>query len=383
MLKGRLSRLFRAAPFSRAKDLYHALGVSRDADSATIKKAYVRLARELHPDRNPAPNAKERFAEVAEAYQTLSDAAKRRVYDGGAAGAEASRQPTGPPSAHDYADFFGGAQNASRHSAFKDFADFFASGGETGARATRVARGADLLVSLELEFMEAVTGTTREVSYKLIDTCATCKGAKTQPGTSETVCPGCAGVGTATRRQGPIVVQTSCTVCGGTGSVLPSPCTLCRGRGVIHRVHTERVGVPRGIAHGQSLRVAGKGNAGENGGPPGDLLVSVTVKPDAYFRREDCNVFSELGLNVAQAALGVEVNVRTLHGMRRLSIPAGTNHGSLVRLPNEGVPKLAPYENERGDHYVVVNVLMPRRLSVEQRALYEQLRNLDEKAKKA
>lgn len=367
-----------AGRFSKAKDYYQVLGLKKGATAADIKKAYVTLAREYHPDRNSAPNAKEKFTEISEAYQTLSDDKKRSVYDSYGLGADEQRQYEGGFGDQDFsgfADFFTGGKSGSQ-GAFRDFEDLFSMGGEQRA-AKRASRGADIVLSFDLDFMDAINGATKEVVYKVVDTCATCQGAKCKPGTTPTKCASCGGKGSVNFRQGPMVVQMGCSACGGAGTVIKNPCSNCRGSGTAYKTAKESVNVPKGVNTGQTLRLTGKGSLGENGGPRGDLLIKVALKPDRYFRREEYNVLTDLQVTISQAVLGFDTEVRTVSGTRKIRVPAGTGHGAKLRLIGEGVPKLAPNDHERGDHFVVVQIAVPTKLSDEQRELFEKLREIE------
>lgn len=367
--------------FAKAKDYYNVLGLQKGASAADIKKAYVKLAREYHPDRNTAPNAKEKFTEVSEAYQTLSDDKKRAVYDSYGMGADEQKQYEntgfgGAPDFGNFADFFGNSRGG-----FGNFEDFFSSGGEGKQR--RSVRGADLMLNIEIDFMEAVNGVRKEVTFRVADVCQTCKGSKCKPGTSPTRCTACGGKGTLNLRQGPMFIQMGCSVCHETGTEIKSPCSACKATGVGQKTTREQIDIPRGINSGQSLRMSGKGSLNEGGGQRGDLIIKVNVKPDKYFRREEYNVVTDLMLTVSQAVLGTEAEVRTLTGTRKVRVNPSTSHGTKIRIPGEGIHKLAPNDREKGDHYVVVNVSIPTRLSTEQRRLYEQLKAIDETAQKA
>lgn len=370
------------ACFARSKDYYQTLGLKKGASAADIKKAYIKLAREYHPDRNPAPTAKERFTEISEAYQTLSDDKKRSVYDNYGIGADEQKQYEGgfggPQDFSNFSDFFGGGAKGGGHEGmFKDFEDLFSMGGEGQKAARRATRGADVVLSFELDFMDAVTGASKEVAYKTVDVCGTCQGSKCKPGTAPAKCASCGGKGSVNFRQGPMVIQMGCSACGGAGTTIKSPCSACRGSGSTYKTVKESVSIPKGVNSGQTLRMTGKGNLGENGGPRGDLLIKVVIKPDRHFRREDYNVISDLQVTISQAVLGFDTEVKTVSGTRKVRIPAGTTHGAKVRLIGEGVPKLPPNDHERGDHFIVVQITVPAKLSTEQRELFEKLRELE------
>lgn len=375
-----------ARRFSKQKDYYQTLGLKKGASAAEIKKAYIKLAREYHPDKNSAPTAKERFTDVSEAYQTLSDEKKRSVYDSYGIGADEQKQYEaggfgGQQDFSNFADFFSGGKGGAQENLFKDFEDFFGGGGEAQKAAKRATRGADLVLSFELEFMDAVNGASRDISYKIVDVCGTCHGSKCKPGTAPAKCASCNGKGSVNFRQGPMVIQMGCSACGGAGSAIKSPCTACRGNGSSYKTVKEAVSVPKGVNAGQTLRLTGKGNLGENGGPRGDLLIKIAIKPDRYFRREDYNIVTDLQVSIAQAVLGFDTEVRTVSGARKIRVPAGTSHGAKVRLIGEGVPKLPPNDSERGDHFVVVQIAIPTKLSAEQREHFERLQALDAPAK--
>lgn len=376
-----LGRLLRAR-FSKPKDYYQTLGLKKGATPADVKKAYVKLAREYHPDRNSAPNAKDKFTEISEAYQTLSDEKKRSVYDNYGIGADEQKQYEGGfDGAQDFsnfADFFGGGGKAGgQENIFKDFEDFFGGGGGEAQKGKRVTRGADIVLSFELEFMDVITGVAKEIAYKTVDVCGVCQGSKCKPGTAPTKCGSCNGKGSVNFRQGPMVIQMGCSACGGAGSAVKSPCTACRGNGSSYKTVKETVNIPRGVNNGQTLRLTGKGNLGDNGGPRGDLLIKIVIKADRHFRREDYNIISDLQISIAQAVLGVDAEVKTVSGTRKIRIPPGTAHGAKVRLIGEGVPKLAPNDGERGDHFVVVQIAVPTKLTAEQRELFEKLQTLE------
>lgn len=376
------SRLLRGInrTFSKGKDYYKILGVNKNADAAEIKKAFAKMAREYHPDRNTAANAKEKFAEVSEAYQTLSDDSKRKMYDAyGMSGDEqkqyASNGFGGAPDFSNFADFFsqGGMGGMG---GFGGFEDFFSMGGQQGVK--RTLRGSDVTILVEIEFLDAINGIKKEINYRVSDVCSSCKGSKCKPGSSPSNCTSCQGKGSTTMRQGPMIIQMACQPCNGTGTVIKSPCTACKAQGTAHKMTKEVAEIPKGINSGQTLRMSGKGNIGQMGGQRGDLIIKVNVKPDKYFRREEYNIVTDLSVTISQATLGTEIDVRTLNGVRKLKVPAGASHGLKIRIPGEGVTKLPPNEREKGDHYVVLSVVVPTRLTPEQKALYEQLRKLEE-----
>lgn len=372
-----LSRSLRFT-FSKAKDYYSVLGVNKGAATAEIKKAFAKLAQEYHPDRNSAPNAKEKFTEISEAYQTLSDEKKRKTYDMYGVTADQQKQ---------YQE-----QGFGEDGGFGSFADFFAQGGfggfedlfgMGGKKATRAARGSDVVVSLELDFMEAINGVEKKVSFRVTQTCGTCSGSKCKPGTSPSKCGTCAGRGSISFRQGPMMFEAECQDCSGKGQVIKSPCSGCKATGTAQSLSTESIAVPKGVNTGQMLKVSAKGNAGEPGQPRGDLVIKISVRPHPLFHRDNFNIQSNVRVSPTQAVLGSEIEVQTIAGTKKVKVAPGTSHGAKIRLPGEGVTKLAPNDKERGDHYVTVNIAIPTQISSEQKTLFEQLKKIDEQGPKS
>lgn len=372
--------------FSSRQTYYDILGVPKGATQAEIKKAYVKLARENHPDKNPAADAKTKFASINEAYTTLSDEKKRQVYDQTGMSSDEQKQyqnsgfdPSGQ--GFDFNDFFRaqGGQGAQGSSPFEgmfgNFEDIF--GFDMGGRGRGAVRGADAILNMEIDFMDAVNGFQREVSFRVKDACSTCKGSKAKPGTSATKCTTCSGKGTMNYRQGPMVIQMACNSCGGAGNVIKNPCSTCKGTGVGYTTRKETIQVPKGINTGQNLRISGKGNQGDNGGPAGDLIIKISVKPDPYFRRQDYDIYVDQPLSISQAVLGTKLEVRTLTGKKTIQVPPGTVHGSKLRMAGEGITKLAPNQHSKGDQYVVFSVTIPTSLTSEQRAIFESLKSYE------
>lgn len=371
--------------FSTRSSYYDILGVPKGATQAEIKKAYVKLAREYHPDKNPAPEAKSKFSSINEAYTTLADEKKRQVYDRTGMGGDEQKQyqnsgfdPSGQ--GFDFNDFFkgqaqGGQGASTFEGVFKDFEEIF--GFNSDKARTTAARGADVVLNLEIDFMDAINGFQKEVSYRIKDSCATCKGTKCKPGTSTTKCTTCSGKGTMNYRQGPMVIQMACNTCGGAGTTIKSPCTSCKGSGVGYSTQTETIHIPKGMNTGQNLRIGGRGNKGENSGPNGDLIVKVIVRPDPYFRRQEYDIYVDVPLTISQAVLGTRMDVRTLSGKKTIQVPPGTVHGSKLRMPGEGVTKLPPNQHAKGDQYVVFSVTIPSTLTPEQRAIFESLKSME------
>jgi molecular chaperone DnaJ len=347
-----------------ATDYYELLGVDRNASNDQLKKAYRRLARELHPDTNPDPTAEERFKEVALAYETLSDPERRRRYDTfgpDAAGVGAGFDPFAGGGIGDIFDaFFGGG------SPF---------GGGRGAGPTGPPRGSDLEVAVELDFVDAVFGTSQEVTLRLPVPCDTCEATGAAPGTSPAACTECGGSGQVRRvRQsilGQMVTAGPCPRCSGLGQVIASPCTTCRGEGRVTAERSYTVEVPPGVDAGTTLRLGGRGSAGPRGGPAGDLYVHLRVRPHDRFVRDGYNLVDELHIPMTQAALGATVRYETLDGEEELTIAPGTHTGRVFRLRHRGVPHVNG--RGRGDLHVNVVVDTPDDLDDEQQALLRQL----------
>lgn len=354
------------------KDYYKALGVAKDADAATIKKSYRKLARELHPDKNPDnPKAEARFKEVSEAYDVLSDDAKRKKYDedrslfagGGFRGAGGPGGPfgggAGGGSTFDMSDMFGGG-NAD----FSDlFGDLLGGGRARGQRSAAPVRGQDVEAEVNLSFDEAVRGSTMPLRLSSPGACRTCGGSGARPGTSAHRCPTCGGTGHITRNQGGFGFSEPCRDCRGTGSIPDSPCVDCGGTGVTTQVRTITVRVPAGIRDGAKLRLAGKGTPGSNRGPAGDLLVTVHVGSHPLFGRTGDNLTLTVPITFAEAALGTTLRVPTLDGAVSLKIAPGTPSGRTLRVRGRGVAK----KSTTGDLLVTVEVAVPAKLSDEAR----------------
>lgn len=346
------------------RDFYEVLGVSKGASDAEIKKAYRKVAKENHPDLNPDNHQAEvRFKEANEAYEVLSDADKKSRYDQyGHAGVDPNFGAGG-------GGFGGGFGD------FGDLGDIFGSifgGGFGGAQRQNPnapQRGDNLRQTVTVDFTEAAFGCQKEVTIDRTEVCDTCGGNGCAAGTSPTVCNNCRGTGTVqVRRQTPMgVFATSapCPECGGKGKTIAQPCSACRGHGVERKRRTVQVSVPSGIDHGQTISIRGQGNAGANGGPAGDLLVTITVRPHKLFRREGNSVLHDVDVSFARAVLGGELQVDTIDGKVTLTLPEGTQTGTTFRLRGKGIPDLRG--KGRGDQYVTINIATPQHLNKEQK----------------
>jgi len=349
------------------RDYYEILGVDRGADDATIKKAFRRLARELHPDVNAHdPEAESKFKEAAEAYEVLSDAERRRTYD---------------TYGHDGLRSGGFAPNFEGFGSISDlFSAFFGQGGfDSMFGGSRVrggpVQGGDVVLGVAIDLAEAARGTNVEVSYDATAMCETCRGNGAEPGTPIVTCPRCGGAGqiqaVQRTRFGQMVRTALCDQCGGDGRVAETPCHTCDGRGMTVSQRRVEVQVPAGIADGQRIRVTGRGHSGERGGPPGDLYVGVRVREDDRFLRDGDDLVTVVDVPAPLAALGGTVQVPTLDGEIPVDLPAGTQPGETITLGGRGMPPLG--RGRTGDLRVVVSVAIPRRLTKRQRELLEEL----------
>lgn len=345
------------------RDYYEVLGVDRNADEAALKKAYRQLAKKYHPDMNPGDaEAEKKFKEASEAYAVLSDADKRRQYD--QFGHAAFEQGGGGAGGFGGFDFNG----ADMGDIFGDiFGDLF--GGGSRRRANNgPMRGASLRAQVRITFQEAVFGCEKELELTLKDECTTCHGTGAKPGTSPETCPKCGGRGQVVMTQqslfGMVQNVTTCPECHGTGKIIKEKCTSCAGTGYTSSRKKIKVTIPAGIDNGQSVRIAGKGEPGTNGGPRGDLLVEVIVQRHPIFQRQDMNIFSTAPITFAQAALGGDVKISTIDGDVLYNVKPGTQTDTKIRLKGKGVPSLRN-KSVRGDQYVTLVVQVPTKLSNE------------------
>ncbi|GAB3050768.1 molecular chaperone DnaJ [Virgibacillus ainsalahensis] len=345
------------------RDYYDVLGIEKGASKDEIKKSYRKLARKYHPDVNKEEDAADKFKEAKEAYEVLSNEQKRAQYDqfGHAA---TDGQGFGGAGAQD----FGG---------FGDIFDMFFGGGRR-RDPNAPQQGADLQYTMTLDFEEAIFGKETDISIPKEENCETCNGSGAKPGTKPKTCTHCNGSGQLNTEQntpfGRVVNRRVCHHCGGSGKFIEDKCTTCRGAGKVKKNKSIHITIPAGIDEGQQIRVAGKGEAGVNGGPPGDLFVVIQVRPHDFFEREGDHIYCEIPLNYAQAALGDEVEVPTVHGKIMLKIPAGTQSGKIFRMKGKGAPNVRGYGH--GDQHIIVKVLTPTKLTDRQKELLREFNEI-------
>jgi molecular chaperone DnaJ len=353
------------------RDYYEVLGCAREASAEELKSAFRKIAMDSHPDRNPDdPAAAGRFREASEAYSVLSDPGRRRSYD--MFGHAAVGAGAGP--AVDFSDM-----------PFADIFDTFFGGGFGGrARRERSNRGDDLRYDLTITFEEAFTGVEKQIEVGRLSTCDRCTGSGAEPGTGEETCPGCRGAGQIRRQAqsifGAVVTMATCPTCGGAGRLIKSPCQQCRGQGRVERSKRLAVKIPGGVDTGSQIRISGEGEAGHRGGQAGDLYVVLRVKAHAHLARHDQDTVYELRVNIVQAALGDRIEIPTLEGLVEIAIPAGTQNGQSFRLAGRGMPDVRG--GRRGDQYVVVQVVVPKDLTPEQKTLLRKVGGLTGKPEK-
>lgn len=354
------------------KDYYGTLGVDKSASAEEIKKAYRQLAKKYHPDLNKDDeSAAQKFKEVNEAYQVLSDDQKRAQYDQfGSAAFDGS-------AGGGYGGYGGGFSGGG----FGGFGDIFESffGGGSTARRNGPARGSDVEATLRITFEEAAFGVKKEVNIGRREACEHCHGTGAKPGSSVKTCPTCGGSGQVRQQQnsmfGSFMNITTCPNCRGQGKIIEDPCEVCRGSGHVQQNRKISINIPAGIDNGQVITLSGQGDAGEKGGPAGDLLVYIQVRPHKTFRREGVNLYMEMPISFGQAALGCELEVPTLDGKVKYSIPAGTQTGTTFRLRGKGIKYLR--QDLYGDLFVKMNVQIPRKLTEQQKQLIMELENID------
>ncbi len=348
------------------RDYYDVLGVSKEAPKEEIKKAYRKLARKYHPDVNKEADASEKFKEAKEAYEVLSNEQKRAQYD---------QFGHADPQGQGFGGFGGGAQD---FGGFGDIFDMFFGGGGRRRDPNAPQQGADLQYTMVLDFKEAIFGKETDITIPKEENCDTCNGSGAKPGTKTKTCSHCNGSGQLNMEQntpfGRVVNKRVCNYCNGTGKIIPEKCNTCGGNGKVKKHKKIHITIPAGIDEGQQIRVSGKGEAGVNGGPPGDLYVVVQVRRDEFFEREGDHIFCELPLTFAQAALGDEVEVPTVHGNVMLKIPAGTQTGKTFRMKGKGAPNVRGYG--QGDQHIKVKIVTPTKLTEKQKELLREFNDI-------
>ena len=365
------------------RDYYEVLGVSKDASEAEIKSAFRKLAKKYHPDVSKEPDAAEKFKEVQEAYSVLSDETKRRQYDqfghaafsGGAGGAGGAGY--GGFSGFDFGDInlddsfdgmFGGG-----------FSSGFGSFGGRSNRSSRRQKGRDRVVQIDLDFEEAAFGCKKTINLTLNEKCSDCNG---EGGHGSKTCDKCHGSGTITGQQqtlfGSFMTRTTCDKCGGRGTIFEETCKTCRGTGKVKRNKDIEVTIPAGVDNGTQLRISGKGEAGTNGGPNGDIYLEFYVKKHPIFERDDNDIYLSMPITITDAVLGAKIDVPTLYGTVKVSVPAGSESGDKLRIKGKGIPDVN--SGRKGDMFIVLNVITPKKLSRDQKKLFESLAktNLDD-----
>ncbi len=359
--------------FMAKRDYYEVLGVNKSDDIGTIKKAYRKTALKYHPDRNPGDqSAEEKFKEAAEAYEVLSDEDKRARYDRfGHAGVSGNGGFSGGMSMEDimdqFSDIFGGSPF-----------DTFFGGGSGRSRRGRGTRGSNLRIKVALTLPEVAKGTTKKIKVKKQVSCGTCGGNGAKDSSSIGTCSTCGGSGYVRQVRstflGQMQTTTACPTCAGSGQVVTAKCSTCKGEGRNYEAATIEIEIPAGVEEGMQLSMRGHGNAGQNGGPAGDLLITIEEKPHEFLKRDGANVIYDLYLNFADAALGTSVEVPTIEGKVKIKVPAGTQAGKIFRLKGKGLPVVQSYQH--GDQLIHVSVWTPKKLSNAEKKLLEKIRDL-------
>ena len=355
-------------------DYYEILGVEKNASKDEIKSAFRKMARQWHPDINKAPEAEAKFKELGKAYETLMDDDKRATYDRfGEDGLNNAGFNTQGPFANGFGDL---------EEVFNSFfgAGFGGFGGGRRQDPNAPQRGDDLRLDIEIEFEEAVFGLTKEVKIDHLETCPTCKGTGAKEGSKPQTCQTCGGRGSVQQTTRTVLGQftqiVTCPHCHGKGSVISDPCPDCRGEGRKDIEKKLEVKIPAGVDNGSKMRLSQEGDAGKNGGIAGDLYIVIHVRPSKYYKRDGVNVFTKLDLTPAQAVLGDTITIKTLDGEKDVTIPAGIQHGEVVKIKNAGVPNISK-PSIRGEHVVVVSIKTPTHISNEEKALYQKLYEIE------
>jgi len=356
------------------RDYYEVLGVPRNASEREIKRVYRKLARKYHPDVNPGDKeAEARFKEITEAYEVLSDPEKRRQYDqfGHQPFASSTAEGTGSGFGFDFGPFteftgrgFGGIEDI--------FSDLF--GGRPGTT-TAPEKGQDLHYSIDLDFEDAIRGLSTEITLQKHATCEICQGSGGAPGSAPQSCPDCGGSGRRQISRGILSMASPCPRCQGRGKVNLTPCRSCGGRGLVYRTERLKVKIPPGVDTDSRIRLAGMGEPGKKGGPPGDLYVITRVHPHPFFERKGDNIYCTIPITITEAALGARVDVPTVDGMATMTIPSGTSSGKVFRLRDKGVPHLKG--GGRGDQYVTVEIAVPQNLDDRSQQLLREFTRLN------
>jgi len=357
-------------------DYYKTLGVDKKATPDEIKKAYRKLARQYHPDRNPGnKDAEARFKEISQAHDVLGDPEKRKQYDSGSGPFATGAGPGGGFGGFGNFDFDASSMGDILSNLFGGAGPGAGTrGGRGGRQRVRPERGADLEAQVSISFDQAVSGAQVPLQVPMQATCDTCHGTGAKPGTTPTVCPRCEGRGVETQGQGAFSISTTCSQCGGSGTIIEDPCPTCHGSGAVRTIKRLRVNIPAGVRDGSRIRIAGKGEPGRRGGPPGDLYLITHVTPSPVFKRKGDNFEIEVPLTIPEALRGAEVQVPTLNGSKTLRVAPGTAHGTVQRLRGEGPPKLnSGSPPQRGDlHYRFV-IDVPKELSSDQQSAVEEM----------
>lgn len=369
------------------KDYYKLLGVDKKASDKEIRDAYRKLARKYHPDANPGDkNSEEKFKEVSEAYEVLSNAEKRKQYDSGGmfSGAGGPGPGFGPGG-------FGGTRPGSRSYTYSgdigdlgglgDLFDLFGGMGAGAGRRREARKGRDLQTEVTISFEDALSGVTIPLTVTGKTVCPTCKGSGAKPGTLPKTCPACGGRGSVSQNQGPFAFSRPCPTCGGRGTVIEEPCATCRGAGAVEMPRNIKVKIPAGINDGGKVRFKGKGEAATLGGTPGDLFVNVHVKPHKYFKRKNSSILLDLPITFPEAAMGTTVEIPTLDGKVKLKVPAGTSDGRKFRLRGKGAPKSKG--KGHGDMIVTARIVVPKKMTAKEKELVKKLKELEKEDPRA
>ena len=361
------------------RDYYEVLGVEKSADQEAIKKAYRKLAVKYHPDRNPGDNeAEDKFKEDTEAYEVLSDEKKRPLYDQyGFAGVEGMNQGGGAQYSHafhDFSDLFGGAGGG-----FSDIFDSIFGGGFSGGSSRSrggPTSGSSLRYDLNIQFKDAVYGTQATIRFKHNEVCSECHGSGAAAGATKKTCPTCHGIGQVRQGNGFFTIQQTCPTCRGKGTSIDKPCAYCRGTGIQEKNKSMSLNIPAGTSHGKRIVITGQGDAGENGGPAGDLVIVIHVENHQYFERDGNDLYCAIPISMSQAAFGCEITVVGLDGKKiDIKVPEGTQNGKLLRVKNEGVP--FTNSSKKGDLYIQVQVEVPTKLNSKQKDLLKQFMEIE------